>query len=80
MCKIQPKKVAPNLMKEEKKALKDIREMPNKPESEDVIRMPDKGNTFVVVDKQTDIRKAEEQILKSSMEPLDDDLTQNTIN
>ena len=54
--------------------------MLNNPESEDVIRMQDKGNKFVVVDKQTDIRKAEEQIVKSSMEPLDDDLTQNTIN
>ena len=76
---VQPKKITPNLSKEERKALKDCREMLNNPEMEDVIRMQDKGNKFIIVDKQTDIRKAEEQILKSSMEPLNEDITQHTI-
>jgi hypothetical protein len=76
---VQPKKVATNLSKEEKKVLQECRKMLNNPETEDVIRIQDKGNKFVIVDKQTDIQKAERQIQKSSMEPLDEDPTKRTI-
>ena len=50
--------------------------MLNDPTTEQVIRMQDKGNKFVIVDKQIDLLKAEQQITKSSMEPITDDPTQ----
>ncbi len=72
---VQPKKIEQNLSKEERAALQECRKMLNNPESQQVIRMQDKGNKFVIVDRETDILKSEQQILKSSMEPLTDDPT-----
>ena len=76
---MQPKKIQQNFSKEEMKALHECRAMLRNPESEDVIRMQDKGNKFVIVDKATDISKSEQQITKSSMEPLMYDPTQEII-
>jgi len=39
------------------------------------MRVQDKGNRFVVVSKETDIRKAKEQIERSSFTRLDHDPT-----
>ena len=76
---VQRKNVQTNLSKEEKKALQQCRLLLNNPDTTDVIRMQDKGNKFVIVDKETDINKAKEQIKKSSMEVLTEDPTQEII-
>ena len=44
-----------------------------------VMRIQDKGNRFVMVDKQTDITKANEQIARSSFEKLSNDPTKSHI-
>ena len=49
------------------------------PDSDLVIRQQDKGNRFVVVDKETDIRKSNEQIQRSSFKQIEDDPTQHHI-
>ena len=67
-----------NLSNDERKALQDCRKMLNDPGKTNVIRTQDKGNKFVIVDKQTDIRKAEQQIQKSSIELLEEDPTKRT--
>lgn len=48
--------------------------LPNN-ESNFVMRIQDKGNRFVIVDKETDIAKAEAQIARSSFKKLDYDPT-----
>ena len=57
----QPKKIASNLTKDEKVALKECRTMLNNRNSKQVIRMQDKGNKFVIVDKETDMQKSQQQ-------------------
>ena len=47
----------------------------NNPESDLLIRQQDKGNRFIIVDKETDIAKAEEQIQRSSFRKIDYDPT-----
>ena len=49
------------------------------PDSDLVICQQDKGNRFVVVDKETDIRKADEQIQRSSFQIVPTDPTPNHI-
>ena len=62
--------------KMKKKALKDWRKnvLFNK-ESDKVMRLQDKGNRFIIVDKQTDHEKADEQIERSSFLKIDYDPT-----
>ena len=43
------------------------------------MRLQDKGNTFVVVDKKTDKTKAQQQIAKSSFQEFNYDLTKEHI-
>ena len=76
---VKPRKIVSNLSKEEQKALKECRKMLNDVKANDVIRIQDKGNKFVIVDKPTDIQKAEQQIQRSSMELLEEDPTKQTI-
>ena len=49
------------------------------PDSDLVMRLQDKGNKFVIVDKQTDKLKAEQQISKSNFIRLDYDPTEEHI-
>ena len=70
------KKIRSNLSKEENDMLKYCRkEMLFNPDSTEVMRLQDKGNKFVVVDKPTDLSKSESQIIKSSMVKVEDDPT-----
>ena len=61
------KRIPSNLSQDEKKALKDWRKnvLFNK-DSDKVMQLQDKGNRFIIVDKQTDCKKANEQIERSS--------------
>ena len=70
------KRIPSNLSEDEKKPLKDWREnvLFNK-ESDKVMRLEDKGNRFIIVDKQTDHEKADEQIERSSFLKIDHDPT-----
>ena len=76
---VAPKRIKSNLTKDERVALKSCKQMLNDPQSKEVIRIQDKGNKFVLVDKEIDIFKAEQQIKKSSMKKLENDLTQDII-
>ena len=60
------KRIPLNLTEDEKKALKDWRKnvLFNK-DSGKFMRLQDKGNRFIIVDKQTDHEKANEQIESS---------------
>ena len=49
------------------------------PDGDLVMRLQDKGNRFVIVDKQTDKLKAEQQISKSNFIRLDYDPTEEHI-
>ena len=72
--------VTDNLKPEERSALKQWRsEHLFNPDSDLVIRQQDKGNRFVVVDKETDIKKAEEQIQRSSFQTVTSDPTPDHI-
>ena len=74
------KKIRSNLTQEENSTLKFCREeVLFNPNSADVIRLQDKGNKFVVVDKPTDIQKTQQQISRSSMVRVDEDPTQTMI-
>ena len=74
------RKVEDNLSLEERAALKTWRqEHLFNPQSDLVIRQQDKGNRFVVVDKETDIKKSEEQIQRSSFQIMPDNPTQQHI-
>ena len=65
-----------NLTPSERSALGDWRKnVLFNPESEVVLRMQDKGNRFLVVDKTEDIEKAQAQISRSSFLEVPDDLT-----
>ena len=55
------------------------KEMLFNPNSTEVMRLQDKGNKFVVVEKATDLMKSECQIVKSSMVKVDDDPTKQMI-
>ena len=70
------KRIPSNLSQDEKKALKDWRKnvLFNK-DSDKVMRLQDKGNRFIIVDKQTDCEKANEQIKRSSFLKIDYDST-----
>ena len=71
------KEVRSNLSEKETEMLKFCRsEVLFNPESTEVLRLQDKGNKIVVVDKPTDIQKAESQIEKSSIVKVDDDPTE----
>jgi len=59
---VQPKRIKSNLTKEERTALQECKKMLNNPQSKEVIRMQDKVNKFIIVEKETDIIKAEKQI------------------
>ena len=75
------KRIPSNLSQDEKKALKDWRKnvLFNK-DSDKVMRLQDKGNRFIIVDKQTDCEKANEQIERSSFLKIDYDPTTLHIN
>ena len=62
--------------KMKKKALKDWRKnvLFNK-ESDKVMGLQDKGNGFIIVDKETDCEKANEQLERSSFSKIDYDPT-----
>ena len=72
----KPNDVKYNLSKEKRSALKNWRKdvLFNK-ESELVMRLEDKDNGFVIVDKETDKIKAQQQIGKSSFQELNYDPT-----
>ena len=59
------KKVRHNLSKDEKAALKDIRNW-----DKHVVRVQDKGSRFVVLDNEDYIKKVEYQINRSSFQRL----------
>lgn len=70
------RRVMDNLTKGERAALKSWRkEHLFNPESNIVMRLQDKGNRFVIVDKDTDKNKAKEQIGRSSFMEIDHDPT-----
>ena len=73
-CNTKPNDVKDNLSKEERSALKNWSKyvLFNK-ESELVVRLQDKGNRFVIVDKETGKIKAQQQKAKSSFQELDYD-------
>ena len=75
------KKVRSNLTKEENEMISYCKNQVlfNK-DSEQVLRLQDKGSKFVVVDKVTELMKVETQIVSSSMEKVDNDPTQLMIN
>ena len=75
------KRVQSSLSQDEKKALKDWRKniLFNK-DLDKVMRLQDKGNRFIIVDKQTDCEKANEQIERSSFLKIDYDPTTLHIN
>ena len=70
------KRIDDNLTEPERHALKKWREehLYNQ-DSDLIIRQQDKGNRFIIVDKETDISKAEEQIQRSSFRTIDYDPT-----
>ena len=71
------RKLKSNLSKEENEALRYCtNEMISNPKSKEVIRLQDKGNKFVIVDKETDLKKAKQQILRSSMVKLKENPTE----
>ena len=78
---ISRERIHSNLLQDEKKALKDWRKnvLFNK-DSDKVMRLQDKGNKFIIVDKQTDCEKANEQIERSSFLKIDYDPTTLHIN
>ena len=78
---ISRKEIQSNLSEDEKKALKDWRRnvLFNK-DSDKVMRLQDKGNRFIIVDKQTDREKANEQIERSSFLKIGYDPTTLRIN
>ena len=74
------RKVDDNLTKLEREALNNWRKnnLFNK-DSDLIIRQQDKGNRFVLVDKETDIKKADDQINRSFFEKLNHDPTMDHI-
>ena len=78
---ISRKRIPSNLLQDEKKALKDWRKnvLFNK-DSDKVVRLQDKGNRFIIVHKQRDCEKANEQIERSSFLKIDYDPTTLHIN
>ena len=71
------KKVRSNLSEKEQEMLKFCRsEVLFNPDSTEVLRLQDKGNKIVVVDKPTDIQKSESQIANSSIVKVDNDPTE----
>ena len=71
------KEVRSNLSEKEMEMLKFCRsEVLFNPDSTEVLRLQDKGNKIVVVDKPMDIQKSESQIAKSSIVKVDDDPTE----
>ena len=74
------RKAADNLSHEERTALTNWRhEHLFNPDSDLVIRQQDKGNRFVVVDKETDIKKSNEQIQRSSFKQIPGDPTEQHV-
>ena len=74
------KRVDDNLTKEERSALNNWRkDHLFNPDSDLIIRQQDKGNRFIIVDKETDIQKAEEQIQRSSFQEVNVDPTNDHI-
>ena len=78
-CK-NKKRVRDNLTSDERLALNTWRkEVLFNPDSDLMMRLQDKGNRFVIMDKQTDKLKAEQQISKSNFIRLDYDPTEEHI-
>ena len=75
------KRIPANLSEDEKKALKDWRKnvLFNK-NSNKVMCLQDKGNRFIIADKQTNHEKANEQIERSSFLKTDYDPTTLQLN
>ena len=70
------KRVDDNLSREERSALTSWRKNHLfNAESDLIIRQQDKGNRFIIVDKDTDIQKANEQIQRSSFQVVNHDPT-----
>ena len=70
------KRNSSNLSQDEKKVLKDWRKnVLFKKDSGKVMHLQDKENRFIIVDKQTDCEKANEQIERSSFLKIDCDPT-----
>ena len=68
-----------NLTHGERGALKDWQEKMNRVDSEIVLRIQDKGNRFVLVNKETDKEKAYQQIERSNFLQIDDDPTKHHV-
>ena len=74
------KRVDDNLTREERSALNNWRkDHLFNTDSDLIIRQQDKGNRFIIVDKETDIQKAEEQIQRSSFQEVNVDPTNDHI-
>ena len=66
------KRIPSNLLEDGKKAFKDWRKnVLFDKESDKAMRLQDKGNRFIIVDKQTDHEKSDEQIERSSFLKID---------
>ena len=76
----KPNRVNDNLTKEERSQLRSWRkDNLFNTDSNLIMRLQDKGNRFIFVDKAIDIEKAEEQIARSSFEKIDHDPTSSHI-
>ena len=75
-----PNKTKDNLSRNERLELQNWRKnhLFNK-DSNLVMRLQDKGNRFIIVDKDTDTQKAEEQIARSSFDKIDHDPTSSHV-
>ena len=75
------KRITSNLSEDEKEALKDWRKnvLFNK-DSDKAMRLQDKGNRFIIIDKQTDHENSNEQIERSSFLKIYYDPTKLHIN
>ena len=68
-----------NLTHGERGALRDWQNNMNKADNETVLRIQDKGNRFVLVDKKTDKEKAYVQIERSNFVQVEDDPTKHHV-
>ena len=73
------KNIKPNLTTEERIALNNWRKEMNNPNNDTILRIQDKGNRFILVDKETDKQKAMAQIERSNFEAIDHDPTNHHI-
>ena len=71
----QSRKIRSNLSIGERKALNEWQSNMDNPEKQTILRIQDKGNRFVLVDKDTDRKKATEQIQRSNFVEIQQDPT-----